>query len=173
MLKKNIVLIGMMAAGKSTLGFRLAKKLKYEFFDIDMEIEKTEGEKIANIFQDKGEGYFREIEEKMSLLFLNKKKSVISLGGGAFINKNIRKKIKTNSYSFWLNWKIKTILYRIKKKRNRPLALKLSDKSFGDLYRKRVKFYKLSDFTVNCENKKKDEIVKEILGIIKNENYTN
>ena len=173
MLKKNIVLIGMMAAGKSTLGFRLAKKLKYEFFDIDMEIEKTEGEKIANIFQDKGEGYFREIEEKMSLLFLNKKKSVISLGGGAFINKNIRKKIKINSYSFWLNWKIKTILYRIKKKRNRPLALKLSDKSFGDLYSKRVKFYKLSDFTVNCENKKKDEIVKEILGIIKNENYTN
>ena len=160
-----------MAAGKSTLGFRLAKKLKYKFIDIDLEIEKNEGQPIISIFRDKGEEYFRGLEEKISLLFLNKKRSVISLGGGAFINKKIRKKIKKNSYSFWLNWKIETILNRIKKKRNRPLALILNDKDLNDLFRKRVKFYKLSDFTVNCENKKKSEIVKEISKIIKNENF--
>ena len=120
MVKKIIVLIGMMAAGKTTIGFRLAKKLNYNFFDIDAEIEKSENEKIAYIFQNKGESYFRKIEEKIDLVFLEKNNCVISLGGGAFLNENIRKKIKKNSYSFWLNWKIKTILDRISKNKNRP-----------------------------------------------------
>ena len=160
MLKKNIVLIGMMAAGKTTIGYKLAKELKYDFFDIDSEIEKSENEKIVNIFQNKGEEYFRKIEEKISLVFLDKNKSVISIGGGAFLNNKIRDKIKKNSYSFWLNWKIKTILSRILKNSRRPLALKLKNKEIVNLYRNRIKFYKLSDFKVNCESKSKNEIIK-------------
>ncbi len=167
MLKKNIVLIGMMAAGKTTIGYKLAKALKYDFFDIDSEIEKSENEKIVNIFQDKGEEYFRKIEEKISLVFLDKNKSVISIGGGAFLNNKIRDKIKKNSHSFWLNWKIKTILSRILKNSRRPLALKLKNKEIVNLYRNRIKFYKLSDFKVNCESKSKNEIIKQILKIIK------
>ena len=170
MVKKNIVLIGMMAAGKTTIGFKLAEKLNYNFFDIDAEIEKSENEKIANIFQKKGEGYFRKIEEKIALTFLEKNNCVISLGGGSFLNENIRKKINKYSYSFWLNWKIKTILDRISKNKNRPIALNLSNKDLADLYKKRVKFYKLSDFRVNCEKKNKNEIIKIILEILKNEN---
>ena len=173
MIKKNIVLIGMMAAGKTTVGFKLAKKLNYNFFDIDNEIEKSENEKIIDIFQNKGEGYFRKIEEKISLFFLEKNNCVISIGGGAFLNDNIRRKIKKNSYSFWLNWKISTILDRIKKNNNRPLALKLNNKDFVSLYRKRVKFYKLSDFKINCESKYKNEIINNIFKIIKNENSSN
>ncbi len=159
-----------MAAGKSTIGFKLAKKLKYEFLDIDKEIEKNEDKKIIDIFQENGEGYFRKIEEKISINFLDKQKSVISIGGGAFLNEKIRKKIKKNSFSFWLNWKIKTILKRISKNKRRPLALKLNNKDLANLYRKRVKFYKLSDYKVNCENKNKNEIIKQISNILKNEN---
>ena len=145
MLKKNIVLIGMMAAGKTTIGFKLAKKLKYQFIDIDSEIEKSENKKIIDIFHSSGEEYFRKIEEKKTLSCLDKSKCVISIGGGAFLNERIRKKIKKNSNSFWLNWKIKTILSRISKNRRRPLALKLNNKDLVKLYRERIKFYKLSD----------------------------
>ena len=173
MFKKNIVLIGMMAAGKTTIGFKLAKKLNYNFIDIDTEIEKLEDEKIINIFQNKGEIYFRKIEEKISLIFLEKNNYVISVGGGAFLNENIRRKIKKNSYSFWLNWKIKTILDRISKNKKRPLALKLNNKDLANLYRKRVKFYKLSDFKIDCENKNKNEILKNIFKIIVNEDSSN
>ncbi len=173
MIKKNIVLIGMMAAGKTTIGFKLAKKLKYQFIDIDNEIEKSEKEKISNIFLNKGEEFFRKIEEKKTLLFLEKSRCVISLGGGAFLNDKIRRKVKKNSNSFWLDWKIKTILERISKNKRRPLALVLNNKELVNLYRKRVKFYKLSDFKVNCENKNKNEIIIQIMKIVKNENSTN
>ena len=162
-----------MAAGKTTIGYKLAKELKYDFFDIDSEIEKSENEKIVNIFQNKGEEYFRKLEEKISLVFLDKNKSVISIGGGAFLNNKIRDKIKKNSYSFWLNWKIKTILNRITKNNRRPLALKLNKKDLINLYKKRVKFYKLSNFKVNCEGKNKNEIIHKISKIIKNENSSN
>ena len=170
MFKKNIVLTGMMAAGKTTIGSKLAKKLNYNFFDVDFEIEKLENNKIINIFENKGESYFRKVEERLSLNFVEKNNCVISLGGGAFINENIRKKIQKNSHSFWLNWKIRTILDRISKNKNRPIALNLSNKDLADLYKKRVKFYKLSDFRVNCEKKNKNEIIKIILETLKNEN---
>ena len=173
MIKKNIVLIGMMAAGKTTIGFKLAKKLKYEFIDIDTEIEKSENQKIADIFQIKGEEYFRKVEERVSLNLLENTRGVISIGGGAFLNEKIRKKIKKNSCSFWLDWKIRTILNRISKNKRRPLALKLNNKDITSLYQKRVKFYKLSDFKVNCEEKNKNEIINQIITIIKNESPTN
>ena len=173
MIKKNIVLIGMMAAGKTTIGFKLAKKLKYEFIDIDTEIEKSENQKIADIFQIRGEEYFRKVEERVSLNLLENTRGVISIGGGAFLNEKIRKKIKKNSCSFWLDWKIRTILNRISKNKRRPLALKLNNKDITSLYQKRVKFYKLSDFKVNCENKSKNEIISYINKIRENENSTN
>ena len=173
MIKKNIVLIGMMGAGKTTIGFKLAKKINYKFVDIDSEIEKLEKEKIVDIFNLKGEIYFRRIEEKISLYFLDRSNTVISLGGGAFINDKIRKKVKKNSYSFWLSWKFRTILARISKNKRRPLALKLNNRNLASLFRKRAKFYKFSDFKVNCEGKNKGEIIKQISKITNNECSSN
>ena len=169
MTKKNIVLIGMMAAGKTTIGFKLAKKLKFHFIDIDSQIEKSENKKIIDIFKDKGEEYFRKIEEKTTLSYLNKTNSVISIGGGAFLNSKIRKKIKNNSRSVWLSWKFKTILTRLSRNKRRPVVLKLNKNDLANLYKNRVKFYKMSEFKINCEHKNKNEIINQITKIIKNE----
>ena len=90
-LNKNLILIGMMASGKSTIGRLLAKKLNLKFFDTDFIIEKKAKMKIIEIFQKKGEPYFRNLEKKITLSLLNKNNCVISLGGGAFINEAVRK----------------------------------------------------------------------------------
>ena len=84
-----------------------------------------------------------------------------------------KEKINKNSHSFWLSWKIKTILDRISNNNKRPLALKLNNKDLANLYRKRSKFYKLSDYKINCEKKNKNEIIKDIFKILQNENYFN
>ena len=113
---KNLVLIGMMGSGKSTIGFLLSKKINLKFIDVDKYIEKNEKMKISEIFEKKGEKYFRKVEFNVAIDILNCKKTIISLGGGAFINDDIRKKVLTNHISIWLDWNRSTILKRIKKK---------------------------------------------------------
>ena len=113
---KNIVFLGMMGSGKTTIGSLVSKKLNLNFFDIDEYIEKKIGEKISKIFDKKGEKFFRNIEEKTTLEILKKKNVVIALGGGAFINANIRREVLKNHMSFWLKLDDITILKRIKKK---------------------------------------------------------
>ena len=101
--KRNLVLLGMMGSGKSTIGYLLSKNLNLEFYDIDTIIEKQEGRKIAEIFSTEGENFFRKLEEKVSIKILKLRNKVISLGGGAFLNENIRKEVLSNNVSFWLN----------------------------------------------------------------------
>ena len=90
----------MMGAGKSSIGLLVAKKLKLNFIDIDLEIEKTLGKSIKEIFKTKGENFFRELEEKITLKKLKFNSTIISLGGGAFMNKNIRTEVLKNHISF-------------------------------------------------------------------------
>ena len=82
--KENLVLLGMMGSGKSSMGSLLSKKINIKFIDVDIEIEKKVGLKISKIFEKEGEKYFRQIEEIETLKFLKNKKTIISLGGGAF-----------------------------------------------------------------------------------------
>ena len=96
-------LLGPSGAGKSTIGSILAKKIDYEFIDIDDKIEKFQRMEIAKIFKIKGEENFRNIEEKISIKYLRDNGKVIALGGGAFLNKNIQSLIAKNHVSFWLN----------------------------------------------------------------------
>ena len=102
--KENLVFLGMMGSGKSSIGSLVAKKLKVEFIDVDKEIEKELGISISKMFETKGEDYFRKYEEKITLRVLKTNSIVVSLGGGAFVNKVIRKEILKNHISFWLNW---------------------------------------------------------------------
>ena len=89
--KENLIFLGMMGSGKSSIGSMLAKKLKLNFIDTDKEIENELGVSIKKIFENKGEDYFRKFEEKITLKILKSNTTVVALGGGAFTNKNIRK----------------------------------------------------------------------------------
>ena len=97
---KNLVLIGMMGSGKSTVGAQLAHKLKLEFIDTDKEIEKLEKKTIKKIFEISGEEYFRKIEEKVVLEKFKLSKKVIALGGGSFLNNVVRKNSKKSVLSY-------------------------------------------------------------------------
>ena len=93
---KKIALVGNMGSGKSTIGYLLSKNINFNFSDVDKFIEKETGLKIYEIFQKKGEVYFRNLEEKITLKLLKGKGKIISLGGGGFINNNIRKEVLKN-----------------------------------------------------------------------------
>ena len=160
--KKNIVLIGMMGSGKSTIGYLLSKTIDLKFIDIDKAIEKETSLKIHNIFEKKGEAYFRNLEEKITLKFLKSKRKIISLGGGGFLNKNIRKETLINNVSFWLNWKSTTIIKRIHKSRKRPLAFDMSENDLKKIIIERSKTYSEANFKINCESLTKNMIVNQI-----------
>ena len=164
-LNKNIVLLGMMASGKSTIGYLLSKSIKLNFLDVDKIIEKKTGLKINNIFETKGEIYFRNLEEKITLKLLKNKRKIISLGGGGFLNEKIRKEILKNNLSFWLSWKKSTILNRIYRNKKRPIALKLNENNLIKLINYRSKFYCKANFKINCENLTKNMIVKNIIAL--------
>jgi shikimate kinase len=162
---KNIVFLGMMGSGKSSIGNLISKKLNIPFVDIDYLIEKRAGISISEIFENKGEDYFRNLEEKITLKCLKNKKNVISLGGGGFINDKIRKDILSNHFSFWLDWDESILLKRIKDSKKRPLAFKSTDQEIKAIIKKRIKIYSKAQFKVNCNKLTKIEIVKKIIKI--------
>ena len=155
----------MMGSGKSSIGKILSKKLNLTFIDIDQKIEESEDSKISEIFTKYGENYFRKIEEKISLKFLNSENSVVSLGGGGFINTSIRKMCKKNCLSFWLDWKNETIIKRIYKSKKRPLAINLNKSQINNLIIERSKFYSLSNHRISCDKLDKTKIINKILNI--------
>jgi len=170
-LNKNIVLIGMMGSGKSTIGYLLSKSINLNFLDVDKIIEKETGLKIYDIFQKKGEIYFRNLEEKITLKLLKDKGKIISLGGGGFLNNNIRKEILKNHISFWLGWKNSTIINRILKSKKRPIAFKSDENSLKKLINERSNIYGEANFKINCETLTKNMVVKNIIELYE-KNYT-
>ena len=164
-LKKNLVFLGMMGSGKSSVGFLVSKKLNVKFIDIDNIIENKTGMKISNIFQEKGENYFRNLEEKTTLKFLKTTNAVISLGGGGFINQKIRNEVLTNHFSFWLNWDSKILLKKIKNSKKRPIAFNSTNKEIISLMKKRSQIYSEAEFKINCNKLTKNEIVKKVINI--------
>ena len=147
---KNIVFLGMMGSGKTSIGFLISKKLNLEFFDIDNHIENNLGMKISKIFKNKGEKFFREYEEKITLNILKKNNIVISLGGGAFLNKNIRNEILKNHFSFWLKLESDILIKRIKNSTKRPLAYNISDIELKNMIKERSKIYSKALYKINC-----------------------
>ena len=162
---KNIVFLGMMGSGKTSIGFLISKKLNLDFFDIDNYIENNLGMKISKIFKNKGEKFFREYEEKITLNILKKNNIVISLGGGAFLNKNIRNEILKNHFSFWLKLESDILIKRIKNSTKRPLAYNISDIELKNMIKERSKIYSKALYKINCNKLNKTEIMNKIINI--------
>ena len=168
-MKKNLVLTGMMGVGKTTVGKRLAEKLGNRFIDIDKIIETKENKTITEIFANKGENYFRKIEKEITIDILNKKNVVIALGGGAFINPNIRKEIRNTSISVWLDLSLKTLITRISNTKKRPLLKEGNLKeAINRIYSERKKIYNQSNFKIKCDLLKVDQIVNKIIKLYEN-----
>jgi len=164
--RKNLVLLGMMGVGKTTLGKIVAKKQDLQFIDTDLCVEKKWSMEISEIFKIRGEKFFREEEEKEVLKSLNKSNCVIALGGGAFINRVVRNSILKNSVSVWLSQNLGTLYKRAKWNKKRPLLKEVDiKKKIKEIYNKRKDIYKLADHKINCDNLSKESIVKKIIDI--------
>lgn len=121
--QRAIVLIGLMGAGKTTVGHRLADKLGLSFVDADQEIEQAAGKSIAEIFADHGEAYFRDGERKVIARLLDSGPQVLATGGGAWMNPEIRDNVKRRGVAVWLRADLPLLMKRVRKRSNRPLLL--------------------------------------------------
>ena len=156
----------MMAAGKTTLGKIVAQRYNMEFVDTDSIIENKNSMSINEIFEKKGEPFFRAEEEKEVIEILKKKGCVIAVGGGAFINKNIREHILKSSISIWLDVDIKVLNDRVQFNNRRPLLNKDNNENkINEMYNERKKFYSMANYKINCRNLKKEVITEKIIEI--------
>ena len=154
--RKNICIMGLMGSGKSIIGKDLSKYLNFKFYDTDKEIELKSKKSINAIFKEDGELYFRKLEEEICIKLLSQNNCVISLGGGSIINKEIRKSIKKNSYSIYLQVKLRILFNRLKSSKKRPLLNRDTSKIeiLKNLYDNRKKFYEKADFIVKNDDDK-------------------
>jgi len=162
--QRSVVLVGMMGAGKSSIGRRLASRLVIPFVDADTEIEKAAGMSIAEIFATQGEPYFRAGETRVIARLLESGPQVLSTGGGAFMNPETRAAIHIKGVSVWLRATVEVLMRRIKRRGDRPL-LKGGDpaETLKRLIAERYPTYAEADFTVESRDVAHDAIVEEIV----------
>ena len=159
---KNIILTGMMGSGKTSVGLELAKILECNFFDLDEIIEKKYG-KITQIFKDKGENYFREIETTELKNFKNNGAFVLSTGGGAVLREENLEILKSLGEVFYLSADAQTIYDRVKEQTQRPLLnTKDPKKTIEDILSSRLEKYKKSGEKIVTDNKNIEQIAREI-----------
>jgi len=172
-LNRPVVLVGMMGAGKSTVGTRLAKKLRVQFYDTDNLVQEIAGCSIDDIFKYAGEDFFKEKERQVVEDLLNLSNCVISTGGGAFIDPVNRKLIKEKSTSIWLRADYDTILERVSRRNTRP-TLRTDNKEglVDQLIKECYPLYEEADLCVNSGDGPHmiivDDIIKKIMELNKN-----
>ena len=161
---RSIVFVGLMGAGKTAIGRRVAAVLSLPFIDSDQEIESVSRMTIAELFDRYGEAEFRSLEQRVILRVLEAGPQILSTGGGAFINAQTRAAIAERGLSVWLKADVDTLMERVSKKQNRPL-LKTADPR-GTLERlmiERHPVYALADLTVPTRDEHKEVIAAEVV----------
>jgi shikimate kinase len=164
---RSIVLVGLMGAGKSSIGRRLASRIGLAFVDADTEIEKAAGMTIPEIFAKHGEAYFRAGEVRVVSRILDGGPQVLATGGGAYMNPETRANIRARGISVWLNAELDVLLKRVKRRADRPL-LKSGDPEgvLRKLIAERYPVYAEADLTVMSREATHDEIVDEVLAVL-------
>jgi len=162
--KKNIVLIGFMGTGKTTVGKILAKKLGMNFVDVDELIEKTAGLKISAVFARFGEAYFRDIETEIIKSITKNSSQVIATGGGAVLRDENLNALKSNGVVFCLTASEELIFDRIKDNNERPLLQVENPKEkIRELLAKRMPRYMMADFIINTDGLTQEEVSEKII----------
>jgi shikimate kinase len=164
---RSIVLVGMMGAGKSSIGRRLAERLGLAFVDADSEIEAAHRMSIPDIFDTYGEAYFRSGETRVIARLLDGGPQVLATGGGAFMNPDTRAAIAAKGISVWLNAEIDVLMRRIKRRHNRPL-LKSDDpgETLRRLIAERYPVYAEAEITIQSREVPHEKIVDEIVAAL-------
>lgn len=165
---RSIVLIGLMGAGKTTIGRRLASQLGLPFFDADHEIEAAAGCSVAEIFERHGEPAFRDGERRVIARLLDGPRHVLATGGGAFMNAQTRELIRQKGLSIWLRAELDLLMERVSRRQNRPL-LKTSDPrgTMEKLMNERYPVYAEADLVVDSTGAPHDHIVQDVIRAIK------
>ena len=164
---RPIVLVGLMGAGKSSIGRRLAEKLEIPFVDADHEIEVAADKTIPEIFKDHGEAYFREGERRVISRLIENGAQVLSTGGGAFINEDTRQSIHDHGISVWLKADLTLLMKRVMKRADRPL-LQTEDPEavMQKLMDQRYPVYAKADVTVESRDVQHTQMVNEVIKIL-------
>jgi shikimate kinase len=165
--QRSIVLVGMMGAGKSSIGRRLAARLGIAFIDADNEIEERAGMTIPELFERHGEAYFRAGEARVIARLLDGGPQVLATGGGAFMNPDTRAQIRSKGVSVWLKAEFELLLRRIKRRNDRPL-LKAADPAVRllALIEERYPIYAEADLTIHSRDVPHETIVEEIMAAL-------
>ena len=167
--RRSVVLVGMMGAGKSTIGRRLAARLRLPFLDADVEIETAHaGVTIPEIFATHGEPYFRDGEARVIARLLDSGPAVIATGGGAFMREETRNRIRDKAVSIWLKADVEIIMKRVKRRADRPL-LQTEDPAatVSRLLEGREPIYRTADLTILSRDVPHDRIVDECIDALR------
>jgi shikimate kinase len=164
---RSIVLVGMMGAGKSSIGRRLGTRLGLPFIDADTEIEERAGMTISELFEKYGEAYFRAGEARVIARLLDGGPRVLATGGGAFMNANIRAQLRAKGISVWLKADFDLLLRRIKRRNDRPL-LKTDDPAsrLKALIEERYPVYAEADLIIHSRDAPHEIVVEEIISAL-------
>lgn len=164
---RPLVLVGMMGAGKTTVGRRLASRLGRQFIDSDEEIERAAQMSIPEIFEQRGEGEFRAGEMRVIARLLKEKDIVLATGGGAFVNPETRALVKAEALSVWLKADLDVLFERVSRRSNRPL-LKTADPkgTLEKLIADRYPIYEEADVTVISRDVPQDNVAADVIGVL-------
>jgi shikimate kinase len=162
-----VVLVGLMGAGKSSIGRRLAEKLDVPFVDADHEIEIAADKTIPEIFKDHGEAYFREGERRVISRLIENGAQVLSTGGGAFINEETRQAVQARGISVWLKADLTLLMKRVMKRADRPLLQTDNPEAvMQKLMDQRYPIYATADVTVESRDVQHTQMVNEVIKVL-------